>query len=710
MASYPLSNVRDPYAPLTEIQRHQIIQPADPWTNQYAVTVVRDSVQYMEQFIQQSGHLARWTQADEMLVGWRPQKKWENSQKLRARVPVFLLFSMLESLLPNVLQALFPLHENIDVAPRPGSTLEGAHEAFDLIMAQLDSLGEEGITRFYTVARQAFDQAFLYGCGIIEITWLFKVLERMVCHVDWKPPMQQAWDLLTGQMLNVPVGPPQRMITELRQQYTLNQPNIQNIDVRDFLIDPHCRSPRVQDARMCGARSYPTIGELIGYRGQPYFDIPDDKTLIELSENKVQTSADTARRQSASAFGYSWNTGDDYSTDPLQRRIELVRWFSNERCVWLLNRQWAAYNRHNIYNFKPFLNAFYVPFPNRFHGISLADVTEGNQNLIASLKESRLDELSLAMSAPFVRRSGSMLGNPGTLPMSPSKIIDVNEEPSKALMRLDVQSQTQGAFLEANDAERMAAKDTGLSDIAVMGTPSAGGNSANRTATGIDKQAMAASTRIQFLVENAESSLIEPLCTVLHQFNMRFLPRNEIMTILSVNGQQKDIDPVKVLNAMPRFTLRAAARMRARNQLMQVLPWLVQTVLNPELLGMMAKQYRKKLKLMNLMTLITDTMNVPRIELWEDMTPEDIQAMNAPDPAAMLDMEKQRQRLQAQAEMKQDSGDTQLLNTLAARLITPRAAEDFLGFTDTDHMAGQAQLIKAHQAHKQQRANGGRSQ
>jgi hypothetical protein len=702
MGSYPLSNVPDPYSVLTEAQRYQIIPPTDPWTNSYALTIVSQSINYMENFIQASGHLNRWRQADEMLAGWRPQKKWENSQKLRARVPVFLLFSQLQALLPNVLQAIFPLHENVDVAPRPGSTMENAREAADLIMAQLDSLGEEGLTRFYSIAMDCFNQGFLYGCGILEITWLFKMLEKLACMVSWEPPMQQVFDSLTNQMLNVPVGEPRRVVHEMVQRYIVNQPHIQNLDVRDFLIDPHCRTPRVQDARMCAARSYPTVGELIQYRNQAYFQIPDDKTLIELAMAKTANMMENAKR-GVGMWGSGWNISDDYSTDPYQLRLELYRWFSRDRCVWLLNRTWVAYNRANIYQFLPFLNAFYVPFPNRFHGLSLADITEGNQNLIASLKEARMDELSLAMNAPFIRRNGTMLGSPGTLPMSPAKVIDVNDEPEKSLMRLEVQAQTQEAFLEAADAERQTAKDTGLSDLAVMGVPSAGGNSANRTATGVEKQTAAAGVRIQFLVENLESSLIEPMCSILHQFNIKFLPRDQLVPITGMDGQQRAIDPVRVLNAMPRFTMRASSRMRARATLQQVLPWLVQTVLNPEVLGMMGKQLKKKLKLMNLMQLITDTMNIPKIDLWEDMTPQEIQEMSQPDPKSMMDLQKQRERMQAMGEMQQDQGDTELLNTLANRLVTPRAAEDFLGFSDPQHMQSQAALIKAHQ---RPRANG----
>jgi hypothetical protein len=64
-----LTNVRDPNAPLTEAQRYQVVMPTEKWTNQYAITIVKDSVDYMESFLQSAGHYSRWAAADEQFVG-----------------------------------------------------------------------------------------------------------------------------------------------------------------------------------------------------------------------------------------------------------------------------------------------------------------------------------------------------------------------------------------------------------------------------------------------------------------------------------------------------------------------------------------------------------------------------------------------------------------------------------------------------------------
>lgn len=700
-----LTNVQDPYHVLTEAEQRRIIQPVDPWNDQYALSIVRSSTESMEQFVQQSGHLIRWTTADEQYVAFRQQQMWEGTRKPKARIPVFLLFSQLQSLLPNVVGALFPMHENVDVAPRPGSTMPQAKAAWELIMAQLDSLGEEGILRFREIAIEAFTQAYLYGNGIVEISWLFKMLKKIVFDVTWEPDRQWVRDM-NGNPMVAPVGPPKRRLKERVADLVINQPHIQNIDVRDFLIDPQLRSPRIQEARFCGVRSFPTIGELTTFRGQYGFRCPDDYTLVKLAEQKPQTMADNAKMNSASAWGRQWQISNDYTTNPYDKRVEMVRWYSNDRCVWMLNRQWVFYNVHNIYNFKPFLNAFYVPFPNRFHGISLADVTEGDQHMIASLLEARINELSLSLSAPFVRRQGTMIGNPGSLAMSPSKVIDVNDEPEKAIMRLDTQNQTQTAMMETQDVYARSARTTGLSDLSVVGVPQAGGDSSQRTATGIDAKSKASSTRILFLIENAQASLIEPLCTIMHQFNVRFIPRDRMVEVLGVDGDPKNIDPVQILNANPRFTVRAAARMRSRSQLMQVLPWLIQTVLTPEFMQLMASQQHLKLNIVNVLTLITDTLNTPKIDLFTPMTPEEIAKIDAPDPKLVFDMEKQRQRLVAMAEMAADGADKDLLLGVLKTFGTPQAAHHMMGIPDPQTLSAAASLKKAQQPPKPSKPTG----
>ena len=59
------------------------------------------------------------------------------------------------------------------------------------------------------------------------------------------------------------------------------------------------------------------------------------------------------------------------------------------------------------------------------------------------------------------------------------------EDPKNDYIRFDMGNVTAQAYVEVDALERRVQKKTGITDLAVLGTPSAGGNSANRTATGV---------------------------------------------------------------------------------------------------------------------------------------------------------------------------------------------------------------------------------
>jgi hypothetical protein len=170
-----------------------------------------------------------------------------------------------------------------------------------------------------------------------------------------------------------------------------------------------------------------------------------------------------------------------------------------------------------------------------------------------------------------------------------------------------------------------------------------------------------------------------------------FLPRDQMINILGVDGKQKQVDPVQVLNAMPRFTMRAASRMRQRSALMPILPWLTQTYLSPQVMELAAKQQNKVLDVVKFTDWIMDVVNAPKVTLWRDMSPQEQQQMQQPPPEVQAAMQQQQMRMAQAIKVAAMKGDTTLLNTLISKLITPRAADDFLGFSDTQHMQAMQQ-------------------
>jgi hypothetical protein len=110
-----------------------------------------------------------------------------------------------------------------------------------------------------------------------------------------------------------------------------------------------------------------------------------------------------------------------------------------------------------------------------------------------------LDELSLAIHSPIVRKLGVKI-SPSQRRIAPGREWEVPDDVDKDIKKMEWPNITQSAYIESNASDSRAQQVTGANDISAMGTGSSGGNSANRTATGVNTQNAAFSSRVQALV------------------------------------------------------------------------------------------------------------------------------------------------------------------------------------------------------------------
>ena len=111
------------------------------------------------------------------------------------------------------------------------------------------------------------------------------------------------------------------------------------------------------------------------------------------------------------------------------------------------------------------------------------------------------------------------------------------ENPDKDVVRLEMGNVTQQAFTVVQIVENNDQKVTGITDLAVLGAPSSGGNSANRTATGVQAQTNASNTRVHGLVANIEDQVLTPMLTQMWTLICMFMNPQQVLTILSPDGQ-----------------------------------------------------------------------------------------------------------------------------------------------------------------------------
>lgn len=664
---------------MTTEERENPKAPTDKWTDTYAAQVALGDFKKAEGY-RTINHDWRFRVSDQLYLAWTQRKTWEGTKIPRSSVGIFLALEQIEALLPNVVLSLFPDNNRLpfDAEPEPGTTVQQAQAVRDLISWQLQDLGEPGkYLSLREIARRAYKQSYIYGNGIVE----FGVLDRNITRNHFTrqqvPIRQPAIDGVTGEQFMAPTGQFRSVIQKSIQMQHVVRPMLSNVDIRDFYWDPNCNSHNVNDGSFCATRHLLTVNQLLEYANTDGFNIPSAASLLKLSQIKNMTQGDASKMNQEAFRGMTYQPSTDYSLDPALARVEVIRYWQANRHVWLLGRQWVAYNQTNQFGMLPFLDAFYVDVPGRFAGLSICDLVEGDQKLAEAIINARIDELNLMIHRPLIMKEGRAF-SASQQRLRPGVVWKV-ESPNDDIKWMDSKPVTQDAYIEVDALERRVQKKTGVTDLAVLGSPSSGGNSANRSATGVSTQQNASGKRIQYHVENAEDQFVVPALNVIHALNQIFLPKDEMQQVLGPEGQFIQIDPIDVGNASVRFRMNASSKLKIKEALAQGgIGLLLQTILNPEL-DNLAFQQGMRVDFAQVQRLINDTYGLAPMALWAQMSPqEQQQAMQMKMAPFMMKMQEQQARLQSHEKVADERDETQLIKALIDRIMTPDVAHRLL--------------------------------
>jgi len=675
---------QNPDTSLTEQQRTTVIVDPAEWPDDFARNVALQDFKRAETFRAQN-HDRRFRESDRLLTGWRAQRLWEGTRIPRSNVPIYIAMEQIEVLLPRVLSVIFSDNPPFEFMPEPGSPIEAAFAVKNLLASQLRDIGKPG--QFLTareLCRIAYKSGLTYGAGIIEFSWLIQEVNRIIYD---RRVVADTVGIMHPQYgpISLPTGQDKIVSQQIVDKRIISKPLCANIDVRDYYIDPDCSSPNVQNAQFDATRTLLSIEQVKEYANIPGFNVPDDKTLLEIANQKTGTEGDTSKQQQEGYRGNNYQPNQDNSADPALKKIELIRYNRRNRMVWLLGRQYPKplYNECNPYGMLPHLNAFYTDFLGRFWGFSVCDLVEGDHKLAAEIINSRIDELNLILHAPIVRKRGLTIGkrwHPGAQWETPG-------DPSKDVVRMELGAVNPSAFAEVNALELRVQKLTGNTDVAAFGVQTAGGDSANRTAHGVAAKTAAANSRIEYQVENFEDQFLEPLLYILLALNKKYLDPNKLLQLTGPDGQAIKLDPLTVLNADGQFEVRASAKMRTRQALQSGgLQMVLQTYLNPAYQQEMVKAGRT-LNFPVFDSIVCDGLNLPAAQLTRQMTPEEVQAAQQPPAAELLKMMMQRERLQSQEANQESSDETKLYQALIRALMTPHIAHQVAGMPMPEEIA-----------------------
>jgi hypothetical protein len=665
-------------APLPPEEADKIIPADQPWSDQRAKDFTKRTFQRYEQYRFQNYDRA-FRRCDEIYQAATKTKTWEGTRINRASIPIWMGVQQIESLLPHAVGAIFsddyPFECFPDSTPgMPPTTMAQARAVRDLIRSQVENLNPDvmGMT-LREIVRRAYKSAFIYGVAPVEFGWQMSEKTKLVYTRQAIPEKMQARHPVTGEMVEVNSGQMKWAVDAQTKTYRISRPKVQNIEVWDYFFDPNLKSANPQEGQGVAVRQLVPISYLksvclpeFGYK------LPQtDKDWKELSASYKTTMAEVSRSWGEQSRGNSFSPGIDQNADPADARVELVRFCTKDRWVWLLGREFVCYNQPNELGVINFLNNFYIDMVGRHIGLSICDLIEGDQKLAQTIIEARIDELNLLIHPPIVRKFGVKVAS-SQRRLRPGVEWEA-ENPKEDIIKMDMGNVTQNAYVEVQALEQRVQKTTGITDLAAMGAPGAG-NSANRTATGINTQTAATGVRIQYLVENGEDQFISPLLQMLLALNQKYQDPNQPSIPVSLpNGVQATLDPLDILNANVKFKLKASDKMRIRRMLSG---GGLEAVL--QFLASMQGQLTSQGLTTDWKTasqLIADALGLPNDALIRQMTPEEMQAlqqqMMAPE---MAKMQLQDSRMKQMADMKDSSDDTKLIGDIIKKLITPEVA------------------------------------
>ena len=648
--------------PLSSEQQRKILSEDQKWTDQYALSVVKSDWAYAESY-RTNAHDWRYRNANELYLAWAGQRYWDGTRVPRSSLGMYVVFEQVEAMLPKVVSAVTDT-EAYHYYAEMGEQNQNVTLAWkEMISKQLDEIN------FREQIQQCVKSMEIYGNGVIEVGW--EQYEDEYITFDRKvTPAKTAF-------MQHPTAGPLQISTQTKEEFTRKitkekkgRPYVRYVSLIDFYVDPNCESVVLQEgAGHVMKRIYMSAGNIKALRDQEGFNIPDDTILTNLSKSKSTANQDVTKL-SPELFRYNmWNPAMDYTSDPAQKRIAVIEYTTPSRKVWWLQgSDYVIYNQKNKYGI---INYFSVPYANvldRWHGLSIADVAEGEQRLQTTVVNARLDELAIAIHKPMVKRRGVTIPQ-YQLKVRPGVVIET-ENPEGDIHQLEASNITQQAFIEVEASDRRVQRTTGMSDLAALGTPSSGGNSANRTATGVNTQLSATQGRVTYIVENIESMIIEPAVNFIIKLNRKFMDIKTAMNWIKIDPRFRQLDPLKTLNTMVSAECRASVKMTARTNFLQLLPVIGQAWLNPELLQMLGQQSQKTLNVEEFMYMTMDALNYsPRNPLIIELTQQQIQAQSQPPPAEMMKAQIAQGQQQSDQQINEQRLTAKFMETMFKALL-----------------------------------------
>lgn len=571
-----------------------------------ALSLVKQTFNHYETW-RQVNHDSRWKMHDMLYFGYVPPKVWQGTSVPRSSLGQPIVFDQIESAMPQIMNALFNGDEWFDVEPEETGSVEEARAVKANLLYELThARGNSGLNATVEI-EMAIRSILQYGNGGVQI--------------QYDPATKS--------------------------------PYLQWVDLRDIYIDPGTPTPHIDESKAIILRRMMSLEEIDSWRANSNFKIPEKSILVHMSRNRQNVAADNTKRTQEAARGVSFSPGyDDMLINPADKLIEVLFYYTKNRIIWVLNREWVAFNDTNPYGFVPFAFGFCYLVPSRFYAMSVSDVLEGNQLAIQGLLNAKIDELHLALHPPrSVSRQAGL--TPSNLRWFPGAIQEVNK-PDELVVH-----QPSGATANVSEDiqyfELSSEKRTGVNGAA-SGQFRPG--NVNRTAGGVQAQVQGAASRLQPIVKHIEDYLIVPILTKFYRMIQYHSEEGQTLPGLH-QGQQVQVG-IEAFNSPLRFSMKSASMMLTQAALQQQFPFITQYLLSQPFMEHLAT-IGQTVDINEVLTMLKDATGTgKKYNFVRPLTQQEQQMRSQPDPKTTADMQKAQMDAQLRTQLAQTKSQTDL--------------------------------------------------
>lgn len=642
------------------------------WTDAYAKRVVVNEYAEASQWRKQN-HDHRWDESERLYLAEYPQLVWPGSRVPRSSLGVPITFEQIEAMKPRMVSALFSEDQWFEMEGKYGTTPKTAHDIQDIIYDQLcySNPREQG--------RRAVGSALLFGNGIIELYWDRRMTDKQKFIPQFIQKKKRIVDPITGQWHNMPTGEYSMKMVEEKVEELINRPAMRHISIRDFFIDPHAPSVVPNEARYVQKRIMMPIADIVALGEADGFDVPSMEDLkIILNNFREYEPSDQSRENANSYRGVNTSSTVEYTADATIGRVEVIIRWSADRLVWVVGKAKTIYNHPNPFGFIPYYNIFYADLSDRFYGLSVADVVEGEQRFQQSLVNKRIDELSLSMDPPTVTTNNRL--STFELRYRPGNVAHV-EDPMKDVQRQFPGNVTSQVYVEQQQSDIRVQRITGQNESIMQGVPTPQ-NPVARSAAGANMQLQASMSRLIHTVENAESLVFEPIVADCWTLNKMYLAPDEMQGI----AELYQTDPVEMFNSTVIPHVRAGSKMASKQVMAQMFPLVMQSLSSGGVLTQLMSQ-GLTVDWQEMFRILFDAAGYTRkATLIRPMNEKEQQFVQQQQEQTkqieQMKFEMQRERMGQLSDMQQDKGTMDYAKEIAKVLMKNESDES------KDHMKG----------------------